>query len=37
MNGLIQMKKWVEFSVTSFSTLKYNCVIKAIEIFNFFL
>ena len=29
------MKKWVEFSLTSFDTLKYDCIIKAIEMFNF--
>ena len=31
------MKNWVEFSLTSFDTLKYHCVIKAIEIFNILL
>ena len=29
------MKKWVEISLTSFGTLKCDCVIKTIEIFNF--
>ena len=29
------MKKWVEFSLTSFGTLKYEYVIKTIEMFNF--
>ena len=29
------MKKWVEFRLTSFGTLKYDCVIKTIEMFNF--
>ena len=29
------MKKWVEFSLTYFGTLKYDCVIKTGEIFNF--
>ena len=29
------MKKWVEFSLTSFGTLKYDCVMKTIEYFNF--
>ena len=29
------MKKWVEFSLTSFGTLKYDCVIKTREMFNF--
>ena len=28
-------KKWVEFSPTSFGTLKYDYVIKAREMFNF--
>ena len=28
-------KKWVEISLTSLGTLKYNCVIKTIEMFNF--
>ena len=27
--------KWVKFSLTSFGTLKYDYVIKAIEMFNF--
>ena len=30
------MKKWVEFSLTSFGTLKYDCV-KATQMFNFLL
>ena len=29
------IKKWVEFSLTSFGTLKYDRVIKATKIFNF--
>ena len=29
------MKKWVEFSLTSFGTLKYDCVIKTREMFSF--
>ena len=29
------IKKWVEFSLTSFGTLTYDCVIKAREMFNF--
>ena len=29
------MQKWVEISLTSFGTLKCDCVIKTIEIFNF--
>ena len=42
MIGLVQfievlfyLELWVEFSLTSFGTLKYVCVIKAIEMFNF--
>ena len=31
------IKKWVEFSLTSIGTLKYDCVIKALEIINFLL
>ena len=33
--GIFIMKKWVEFSLTSFGTLNYDCVIKTIEIFSF--
>ena len=33
--GIFKMKKWVEFSLTSFGTLKYDCIIKIIEMFNF--
>ena len=29
------MKKWVEFSLLSFGTLTFHCVIKTIEMFNF--
>ena len=29
------IKKWVEFSLTSFGALKCDCVTKKIEIFNF--
>ena len=29
------MKRWVEFSLTFFGTLKYDCVIKTIEYFIF--
>ena len=29
------MKKCVEFNLTSFGTLKYECVIKTIKILNF--
>ena len=29
------IKKWVEFSLTSFGTLKYDRVIKATKTFNF--
>ena len=28
-------KKCVEFSLTSFDFLKYDCVIKTVELFNF--
>ena len=45
MNGLMQfvevlllgifiIKKWVKFSLTSFSTLNYDCVMKTLEMFN---
>ena len=33
--GIFMVKKCVEFSLTSFGTLKYDCVIKTIEMFNF--
>ena len=33
--GIFAIKKWVVFSLTSFGTLKYDCVIKTREIFNF--
>ena len=33
--GIFAIKKWLVFSVTSFGTLKYDCVIKTKEIFNF--
>ena len=33
--GILMMKKWVEFSLTSFGTLKYDCVINTIEMFSF--
>ena len=29
------MKKWVEFNLTSFGTLKYYCVIKTRDMFSF--
>ena len=29
------MKKWVEFNLTAFGTLKYDCLIKKREMFNF--
>ena len=32
---ILIMKKSVEFSLTYFVTLKYDCVIKTIEMFNF--
>ena len=33
--GISMIKKCLEFSLTSFGTLKYDCVIKIIEMFNF--
>ena len=33
--GILIEKKWVEFSLTSFGTLKYDCVIKTRELLNF--
>ena len=33
--GIFMIKKCVEFSLTSFGTLKYDCVIKTIEMINF--
>ena len=33
--GIFIMKKWVESSLTSFGTLRFDCVIKTIEMFNF--
>ena len=33
--GIFIIKKWVEFSLTSFGTLKYDCVPKTREMFNF--
>ena len=33
--GSLIMKECVVFSLTSFGTLKYDCVIKAIEMLNF--
>ena len=33
--GIFMIKKCVEFNLTSFGTLKYNCVIKTIEILRF--
>ena len=29
------IKKWIEFSLTSFDILKYDCVIKAFDMFSF--
>ena len=29
------MKKWVEFSLLSFGTLTFHCVVRTIEMFNF--
>ena len=33
--GSFMTKKWVEFSLTSFGTLKHNRAIKTREIFDF--
>ena len=33
--GIFIMKKWVVFSLTPFGTIKYDCIIKTIEMFNF--
>ena len=33
--GIFMIKKWVEFSLTSFGTLKYDCVTKTREMFIF--
>ena len=33
--GNLIMKKWVELTLTSFGTLKCDCVIETIEMFNF--
>ena len=33
--GIFMIKKWVEFRLISFGTLKYDCVIKTREMFNF--
>ena len=33
--GIFIIKKCVVFSLTSFDTLKYHCVIKTVEMFNF--
>ena len=32
--GIFMIKKWVEFNLTSFGSLKQDCVIKIIEMFN---
>ena len=32
---IFMIKNWVEFSLTSFGNLKYNCVVKTREMFNF--
>ena len=32
--GIFMIKKWVDFSLTSFRGLKYDCVIKTIEMFS---
>ena len=33
--GIFMMKKWLEFSLTSFGTLRYDYVIKTKEMFSF--
>ena len=33
--GIFMMKKWLEFSLTSFGTLRYDYVIKTREMFSF--
>ena len=33
--GGFVLKEWVAFSLTSFGTLKYDCVIETREMFNF--
>ena len=33
--GIFVIKKWVVFSLTSFETLKYDCVLKIREIFSY--
>ena len=33
--GIFMFKKWVEFSLTYFSLLEFDCVIKTIKMFNF--
>ena len=33
--GLFMTKRWVEFSLTSFGTLKHDCGIKTREMLNF--
>ena len=33
--GIFMIKKLVKFSLTSFGTFKYDCVIRTIEMFNF--
>ena len=35
MFGTFKIKKYVEFNLTSFDTLKHYCVTKAIKMFNF--
>ena len=32
--GIFEIKKWVALSLTSFRTLKYDCVIKTSEVFS---
>ena len=35
--GIFIIKKWVEFSLSSLGTLKYDCIIKTRKMFNFLL
>ena len=35
--GIFMIKKWVEFSLTSFGALKYDCVIKQEKCLLFYL
>ena len=35
LDQFVEVLFYLEFSLTSFGTLKYDCVIKTIEMFNF--